>query len=225
MPDKLLDAAVRMERLEGQQNLLAQQVKASLDAMTSALNTVQLETRAVTNKLGDVVSIQHSQDSNKNAIDEVKKSLGDLNVRLEEWFDDFDQRNQRRWEQYESNRDAWRREHEGENANTKRELEREVRSVRETVIRWGGVVFGLGLVVTLVTSVAMYALNQRFDTQAASIIGIRADFNEYRSLTERRYDDRVRKIHEIELYLSRGGERRNDPYITEQQRQSNGPDK
>ena len=225
MPDKLLDAAVRMERLEGQQNLLAQQVKASLDAMTSALNTVQLETRAVTNKLGDVVSIQHSQDSNKNAIDEVKKSLGDLNVRLEEWFDDFDQRNQRRWEQYETNRDMWRREHEGENENTKRELEREVRSVRETVIRWGGVVFGLGLVVTLVTSVAMYALNQRFDTQAASIIGIRADFNEYRSLTERRYDDRVQKIHEIELYLSRGGERRNDPYITEQQRQSNGPDK
>ena len=218
MPDKLLDAAVRMERLEGQQNLLAQQVKASLDAMTSALNTVQLETRAVTNKLGDVVSIQHSQDSNKNAIDEVKKSLGDLNTRLEEWFDDFDQRNQRRWEQYEANRDAWRREHEAQNENDKRELEREVRSVRETVIRWGGVVFGLGLVVTIATSVAIYALNQRFETQASSIRGMRTEFNEYRALTERRYDDRVRKIHEIELYLSRGGRIPVEPYISQPQR-------
>lgn len=189
--------------------------------MTSTLHNVQLETRAMTTKLADVVTLQHSQDSNKNAIDEVKRSLGDLNTRLEEWFDDFDQRNQQRWAQYEANRDAWRTRHEAENEDDKRELEREVRSVRETVIRWGGVVFGLGIVVTVATTVAMYALNQRFETQASSVQGMRAQFNEYRALTERRYDDRVRKIHEIELYLSRGGERRSTPYITEQQRQGN----
>lgn len=217
MSDKLLDSAqqaVRMERLEGQQNLLAQQVKASLDAMTSALNTVQLETRAVTNKLGDVVSLQHSQDTNKSTIEDMKKALGDLNTRLEGWFDDFDQRNNRKWEQYETNRDNWRLRHEAENEDDKKELEKEIRSVRETVIRalgWGA---AAGALAGVIIGGFIWSLNERFTTQNKSIDQTVNTATYNRQLI----DDQREKIHEVELYLARGGVNAEQPFVTKQQR-------
>lgn len=213
--------AVRMERLEGQQNLLAQQVKASLDAMTSALNNVQLETRAVTNKLGDVVGLQHSQDTNKSSIEDMKKSLGDLNTRLEEWFDDFDERNNRRWEQYERNRDDWRLRHEAENENDKKELEKEIRTVRETVIRalgWGAAAGALGGVII---GGFLWSLNDRFGTYGSSLTQQRETSQYNRGLI----DDQREKMHEIELYLARGGVNAREPYVTKQQREGNGQPK
>ncbi len=213
-----LDAAVRMERLEGQQNLLAQQVKASLDAMTSALNTVQLETRAVTNKLGDIVSIQHSQDSNKTAIDDMRRSLGDLNTRLEEWLDDFDQRSQRRWEQYEKNRDQWRREHEADNEDTKRELENEIRNVRERMIQFVGFSSAIGALAGVIVGGFLWNINYRFSEQDKDVVRI-----ESTSSINRRLIDAVNsELIDIKLYLARGGRIPAEPYVPQSQRNQHG---
>lgn len=213
-PSHSLDAAVRMERLEGQQNLLAQQVKASLDAMTSALNTVQLETRAVTNKLGDIVSIQHSQDSNKTTIDDMRRSLGDLNTRLEEWLDDFDQRSQRRWEQYEKNRDQWRREHEADNEDTKRELEKEVRNVRERMIQFVGFSSAIGALAGVIVGGFLWNINYRFAEQKQDIERTEMTGTYNRSLI----DAQTVEINDIKLYLARGGRTPDEPYVPRAQR-------
>ncbi len=213
-----LDAAVRMERLEGQQNLLAQQVKASLDAMTSALNTVQLETRAVTNKLGDIVSIQHSQDSNKTAIDDMRRSLGDLNTRLEEWLDDFDQRSQRRWEQYEKNRDQWRREHEADNEDTKRELENEIRNVRERMIQFVGFSSAIGALAGVIVGGFLWNINYRFSEQDKDVVRIESTG----SINRRLIDAVNSELIDIKLYLARGGRIPAEPYVPQSQRNQHG---
>lgn len=225
--DKLLDAAaqaVRMERLEGQQNLLAQQVRASLDALTSTLSTLQIETRAVTNKIHDFASLQHSQDSNKTTIDEVKKSIVDLNGRLEEWFADLDNRNDKRWEQYERNRDDWRLRHEAEQENDKKELEREIRGVRETVIRSMGWGTAAGTLVVVVVSGFLWSLNERFDnvtTRFASTekaIEAQVKASQY---NRELIDAGKERLHAVELYLVGGGANRDAPY-TPQQRKTDG---
>lgn len=221
----LLDAAqqaVRMERIEGEQRLLASQVKQSVDVLTSTLHALQSDTRNVVAKISELAGLQNAHDSNKVAIDEMKKSVGALNERLEEWFDDFDKRNQRRWEQYESNRDQWRREHEANNEDTKRDLEKEIRSVRETVIRalgWGA---GAGALVTVVIGGFIWTLNYRFADVSTDVTRVEQASSRNRQLIDEMGRDHGKELADIKLYLARGGRIPDEPYVPQSQRNNNG---
>ena len=220
----LLDAAqqaVRLERLFGQHELLSARLSGAMENVSNILAAVQLEVRGCSNKVEEISGLRHSHDTSQEAIAEVRQSIREMSSRLDGWFEDFEGRSTQRWEKFERERNEWRLRHEAENEDAHRESEKEIRSVRETMIRWGGVVFGLGLVATIAMTLGMYALNQRFDAQSASLIGVRNDFGEYRNLSEQRYDERVRKIHEIELYLSRGGRIPAEPYVPSTQRERN----
>lgn len=228
MTDKqggLLDAAqqaVRMERIEGEQRLLASQVKQSVDVLTSTLHALQSDTRNVVAKISELAGLQNAHDSNKVAIDEMKKSVGALNERLEEWFDDFDKRNQRRWEQYEANRDQWRREHEANNEDTKRDLEKEIRSVRETVIRalgWGA---GAGALVTVVIGGFIWTLNYRFADVSTDVTRVEQASGRNRQLIDEMGRDHGKELADIKLYLARGGRIPDEPYVPQSQRNNNG---
>lgn len=217
----LLDAAqqaIRMERIEGEQRLLASQVKQSVDNLTSTLHAVQADSGRIMGKLSELAGLQNAHDSNKVSIDEMKKSVGDLNSRLEEWFDDFDQRNQRRWETYENNRDRWRSEHEVDNENTKRDLEKEIRSVRETVIRalgWGA---GAGALVSVVAGGFIWALNFRFANVSEDVSRVETANATQESTLDRHSSELV----DIKLYLARGGRIPEEPYVPQSQRKTNG---
>lgn len=221
----LLDAAqqaVRMERIEGEQRLLASQVKQSVDVLTSTLHALQSDTRNVVAKISELAGLQNAHDSNKVAIDEMKKSVGALNERLEEWFDDFDKRNQRRWEQYESNRDQWRREHEANNEDTKRDLEKEIRSVRETVIRalgWGA---GAGALVTVVIGGFIWTLSYRFADVSTDVTRVEQASSRNRQLIDEMGRDHGKELADIKLYLARGGRIPDEPYVPQSQRNNNG---
>lgn len=221
----LLDAAqqaVRMERIEGEQRLLTAQVKQSVDVLTSTLHALQSDTRNVVSKISELAGLQNAHDSNKVAIEDMKKSVGALNERLEEWFDDFDQRNQRRWEQYESNRDQWRREHEASNEDTKRDLEKEIRSVRETVIRalgWGA---GAGALVAVVIGGFIWTLNYRFADVAGDVVRVEAASVRNRQLIDEMTRDYGKELSDIKLYLARGGRIPEEPYAPQSQRNNNG---
>lgn len=217
----LLDAAtqaVRMERMEGEHRLLQSQVKQSIDTLSSTLGNLQLETRTVLAKLSELAGLQNAHDSNKVSIDEVKRSVGELNTRLEEWFDDFDQRNQRRWELYEANRDSWRRQHEAENENSARDLEKEIRSVRETTIRFAA--FGAAVVFLGGTIVGgfIYNINYRFNEGKEDLQDAVAASTYNRQLI----DGTMKELVDIKLYLARGGRIPEEPYIPQSQRNHDG---
>lgn len=218
--------AVRMERIEGEHRLLAAQVKQSVDALTNTLASLQSETRHVSTKISELAGLQGSNEFNKNAIDELKRSLVDMNTRLEQWFDDFDNRNERRWTAYEQDRNQWRRDHEADNEKDKLELHKEIRNVRETVIRalsWGA---GAGALVTVVAVGFMWNLNYRFNdvtTDATKgIERIEATATRNRQLIDQMGVDHGRELADIKLYLARGGRIPEEPYIPQSQRKKNG---
>lgn len=231
MTDKqggLLDAAaqaVRLERIEGDHRLLSQQVKSSLDALNSTLQNVQMEARSMSDKISDMHGLQGAHDSNNVAISEVKKSLGELDKKLQDWFDDFDTRNSRRWEIYENNRDQWRLRHEAENENDKKDVEREIRNVRETVIRgigWGAGVAALG---GLVIGGFLWNINYRFNDvshdSTKDIVRIEGSASLNRTLIDRLEREYGKELEDIKLYLARGGRIPEEPYIPQSQRIDN----
>lgn len=224
MPEKLLDAtaqAVRIERLEGQHALLSNQLKNSVDNMNSTLQAVQAEARGITLRLSDVNTLQQRQDHSNTTIEELRRTVADLNSRLEEWFSDFDERNQKRWQEHERQREEWRNRHEAENENMERSLSGEIRSVREAVIRalgWGA---GAGALITVVVGGFIWSLNYRFTDITGDITRAETNSTYNRELI----DKLIEKNHEMELYLARGGVNRDQPYVTQQQRQNNGTGK
>lgn len=219
--DGLLDAAqqaVRMERIEGEQRLLAAQVKQSVDALTSTMHSLQSDMRNVSDKISELAGLQHAHDANKVALDEMKKTMADLNSRLEDWFDDFDQRNQRRWEQYEAGSEQWQREHEAANARDKRELEREIRGVRETTIRFAA--FGAAIAVLSGTIVGgfIWNIDYRFREGENDI----AEARQIAASGRDKLDALMAELVDIKLYLARGGRIPEEPYVPQSQRNPDG---
>ena len=200
--------AVRMERLEGEQRMLSQQIKTSLDTMMQALAAVQSETRNVTSRLSDVVNLQRSHDDNRESIGEVKKSLAELDAKLQSWFDDFETRNERKWELHEANRDEWRRRFELRADEMEATAENETRKVREEVIQFRGLSMGVGLLVSTVVGGFLWSLNERFGTvkeQFAIVNSTIIETKEQTQYNRARIDASTDRLHRIELYLTQKG--------------------
>lgn len=213
-PGGILDAAqqaIRMERLEGQQALLAQRVASGVENVASTLASVQSELRHVAARMGEVASLQKSHDSNKEAIDKMERSVGVLNARLEEWFDDFDNRN-----------NEWRREHEAHNEDTKRDLEKEIRSVRETVIRGIGWGSGVAVLAGLVAAGFIWNLNYRFNDVTGDSLKDTTRIEATAQRNRQLIDEQTEELDDIKLYLARGGKIPEEPYIPQSQRKGNG---
>lgn len=217
--DGLLDAAqhaVRMERLEGQQALLTQRVSSGMENVANSLASVQTEVRGFSHKLGELGALQHSHDTSRAAIDEMKKSVTDLNSRLEDWFTDFEQRSQQRWDKFERQRDEWRREHEAENESDKRDLEKEIRNVRETVIRGIGFGSALAALAGVIIGGFLWNINYRFNEGREDLIEVRAHAAKNASAIQMLKDETL----DVKLYLSRGGRIPVDPYVPQPQRRT-----
>ena len=163
VPFEAAEQALRLERIEGDHRLLSQSVKYSLDAMNSTLQNVQLESRAMSKQISDMHGLQGAHDSNNVAIGEMKRSLAELSKKIEGWMDESDKKNQAKWERYEHNRDSWRLAHEAENEDTKRELEKEIRSVRETVLKFMGFGSAVGALAGVLIAGFLWSINSRFN--------------------------------------------------------------
>jgi len=207
----LLDAAqqaVKLAQLDGAQQLLAQRVSSGMEAVTSTLASVQLEVRGLSTKIGELAGLQHSHDSNKEAIDKIERTVGGLVTKLEGWFDDFDERNNRRWEAHEANRDAWRREHEAENEDDHRALTAKVQDVRETVIRVIAIGSAIGTLSGVIVAGFLWNVNYRFENQDKTI----QDRKEASSYNRSLYDKLNEEMVEVQLYLARGGRIPEEPF-------------
>lgn len=227
MTDKaggLLDAAeqaVRLERIEGDMRLLTQRVSSGMENVSATLAAVQVEVRGCSTNVSELRGLQGAHDSNKVAIDKVEKSVSDLGMRLEAWFDEFEAKQEQRWRDYSTNRDQWRREHETENESVKKELEKEIRSVRETVIRFVGFGSAIGALAGVIIGGFLWNINYRFTDN-------KEDTDRVEQLSTRntqRIDamgvDHGKELADIKLYLARGGRIPDEPYVPQSQRNGN----
>lgn len=221
----LLDAAaqaVRLERIEGDMRLLTQRVSSAMENVTNALGSVQVEVRGCHAKVSELTGLQGAHDSNKVAIDKVEKSVSDLGMRLESWFDEFERKQEQQWRDYTANRDQWRHEHEADNENTTRELEKEIRSVRETVIRFVGFGSAIGALAGVIVAGFLWNINYRFtdnkeDTDRVEQVALRN-----RQLLDAMGVEHGKELADIKLYLARGGRIPEEPYVPQSQRNQNG---
>lgn len=163
-----------------------------LDPTTQAIKIERLEGRQ--NSLEQLVKASNER---------LELTMRGLSDRLEKWFDD-----------YERQRDEWRARHEADNEESHRELSREIRSVRETVIRAIGIGSGVGLFGGVVISGFMWTLNYRFNEQTQDIQRAEQISTYNRSLI----DAQTVEINDIKLYLARGGRIPDEPYIPRAQR-------
>lgn len=201
----LLDSAqqaVRMEELNGRQNVLALQITQGLQAMRNAIEGTQSEVHRVVQAVERLAAFQQDHAANKEALDSLRGQLSGVSNRMEQWFTEFSKVQERKWDTYALDRDARWREHEADNENTARELrtainnvsELEVRKLREKLIRWTGWGAGVGVLATLIVSVFMYHLNYRFN-----------DNDKTTEQIEIKAEVLSRELAEIKLYLARGG--------------------
>lgn len=201
-----LDAAAQalhMERLQGAHNLLAQQVKSSVDSVSNTLNSVQTEVRNIASKLSELAGLQQSHDSNNVAIRDVRDSVSALDTKLEEWFDDSERKREEWQRTYEAERDRWRTNHVAENQKT-----------RDALIQWTGVGLAVMVLGGTVVSGFVWNLNMRFEQQTRDSTRIERALDEERISTAKLRE----KTHEIELYLARGGVDRAQPYVSKPQK-------
>lgn len=203
--------AVKMERLEGQHALLAQRVTVAMENVTSSLASVQAEMRGFSSKLGELTGLQQSHDSNKESIAKIERSVDDLRTTLDSWFDEFGDKQDQRWLR-----------HEAENEDTKRDLEKEIRGVRETVIRFAA--FGAAVSVLGGTIVIgfLWNINYRFNDIASDTAD---DTNRIEAASVRNrqlIDSFTAELADIKLYLARGGRIPEEPYIPKSQRKDHG---
>lgn len=222
VPFEAAEQALRLERIEGDHRLLSQSVKYSLDAMNSTLQNVQLESRAMSKQISDMHGLQGAHDSNNVAIGEMKRSLAELSKKIEGWMDESDKKNQAKWERYEHNRDSWRLAHEAENEDTKRELEKEIRSVRETVLKFMGFGSAVGALAGVLIAGFLWSINSRFNDNKEDTDRVERSTAETRRNLEIMGREHSSELSDIKLYLARGGRIPEEPYIPQSQRKTDG---
>ena len=216
------EQAIRLERIEGDMRLLTQRVSSAMENVTNALGSVQVEVRGCSTKVSELTGLQGAHDSNKVAIDKVEKSVSELGARLESWFDEFEAKQEQRWRDYSNNRDQWRREHEADNENVKKDLEKEIRSVRETVIRFIGFGSAIGALAGVIVAGFLWNINYRFNDQREDVTRVEQASSRNRQLIDQIGVDHGKELADIKLYLARGGRIPDEPYVPQSQRNHNG---
>jgi hypothetical protein len=187
IPLDAAEQAVRMAEMEGKQELLASEVRSNMVAFRSSMEAMQADVRTMANAVRDLASLSHSNESNKEAIDEVKASVNALTERLERWSEAFSSENKERWEKHDRERDKWRTAHEADNQRTK-----------DRMILWTGIGFSFLLLGGAVVSGFVYFLNMRFAESDA-------DVERVERAAELSRIDRTKmmeSIHRIELYIA-----------------------
>lgn len=199
------EQAVRMERIEGAQALLAQQVRGSMDNFTAAVQSMQMDMRAALQKVDEATKAAAHNAHNGQSIARIEHDLQGIGNRLDQWT-----------HEYEANRDRWREKHEGDNRDMERRLETSIVSVRESTIRIVAYASGAGGLGMLILGGFLWSLNDRFNNTSIAIAQARAMVVEADLRDVAALDKQRDKLHAIELYLARGGENKARPYNPEQ---------
>ena len=225
MTDKgVLDAAqqaIRIEELNGRQNLLSLQITQGLHATRTAIEGTQSEVHKLVGVVERLAAFQTDHASNKDALEMLRRQMDGVSNRMEQLFNNFSATQERKWDAYALDRDQRWREHEAENEDTTRTLrteindirEKEVRKLREQLIRWTGWGAGIGGLAALVVSIFMYHLDYRFGDNVKTTDQL-----------EVKTEVLSRELAEIKLYLARGGRAPSSSRLSQPQRNEDNDD-
>ena len=214
------DLASQLQEVRHRQELTESDVKQKLDTIRGSMESVQADQREIVRELKGISSLSAGVERMRDEMATLRTQLVESNNRMESYFTEQDARIDARFNRWESERDSWRTRHESDNrvgfeqTETKRvELEGKVGTLRENQRYAAGWVKGLAVVGGLLMGAMVLIFNDRFQGVQNGFTDIRADAQSNRA----KIDQHTNKIHEIELYLARGGERRLGPYNPPQQ--------
>ncbi len=199
--------AFRIQQLEHAQELQQANTKQAIDNLGHNIDNVQIDVREIKARLTDIATAQQASAVGREEIARLTAAIDQLSMKMDS-----------NYREHIKDTTAWQDAHENDNERHREEIQKDFRSIRDKTIWATGASYGISLLIGVVGGLVWNHVNDRFNGQAESIRELRADYGQYRDLTERRYDERVRKIHNIELYLVRGGERRDDPYNADPER-------
>ena len=225
------DLSAQMQEVRHKQQLSEAQVNQALQGIVSSLQALQVEQREITREIKAISNLSGDVGRMGEEARQLHVQIVEQNNRMESYFTDQDSRIDARFNRWESERDSWRTRHEGDNrigfeqTETKRvELEGKVGTLRENQRYAAGWVKGLAVVGGLLMGAMVLIFNDRFQGVQNGFADVRSTGQTNRRLideqmsTSRKSDEDLRsKVHEIELFLARGGERRLGPYNPPQQ--------
>lgn len=182
-----------MERMDGDFRLLQSQVKGSLDIMASTMQSFQADMREIAKEVGGLSQAQSSHESDRKSIGRLEVSVNQLGERLDKHFERALKENE-----------EWRLRHEAENENAERSLSDAIDAIKSDVNKAKGWIAAASAIGALTLSGFLWTANYRFTN-------VEEDIKNQDKIAERQ-ERNSERIHELELFLARGGRVPEEPF-------------
>ena len=182
--------ALRVVELASELEITRTALTNATQNMGSALRALQVDTRAIAQKMDNVTLLAARQETLDDEIERAFVAIKDL---------------------AETSREKWDQHHSAE--STDRALrDQEIRSAREKLILWGGVGVGFSILAATLTAIVAWSVNTRFDNQSRDHDKLDARLDKHIEISAEDHKAAAERIDKIEKYLIRGGKNPDEPY-------------
>lgn len=178
--------ALRVEQMSGDQRILQAELTHTFKHLASSLDSLQIDTRRISDKVGEVGSLRVSRDQDQATMTRIELAVASLGDKVEARLTALQRDNEDRWLRHEAeSEDASR-----ETATNQRATEKAVESIERRMSRAVGWVSGIASVSMLILGGFLWTIDFRFAS-------LTRDMKDLPTLSAR--------LHSIELYLARKG--------------------
>lgn len=175
--------ALRLVEVEGRVDQTQQALTNATQNMGSAVQSMQIDVRHLVGKMDGLATMTARQAAMEDEIERAFTAVRELADASKEKWD----------------------EHHQEQSGYRQARDHEIRSSREKLILWGGIVSGFSILAAALTAIVAWSVNSRFENQARD----HDKLDERVERNSRRIDDMDKdhgdKINNMEKYLIRGG--------------------
>jgi cell shape-determining protein MreC len=152
-------------------------LETGIEGLRDTLKDVQHDVRGLAQKLDTFADLRHTQEGNRETINEMKETLDGMSANIERCFNEIESDSAKKWA-----------EHDRDYQETKQKLQ-----------FWHGVLFSVVLVGGSLIGGFVYFLNYRFNEQSDNQRQAETDIRENRD----RIDAMKDKQHALELFQAR----------------------
>lgn len=201
VPLAVAEQAARIVEIEGVLQLQSLTVKVAVENMSNTLASVQSDVRKSVEEIHKLALAHATSEADRQAIGRLEANFGELNKRLEEWFDDREKLDEQRWQAHDRTTEEYRLRHEAENENNFQEVNIRLNAHERKMTLWQGAIIGFSLLAATIVGGFLWTLNSRFEANNAAI----TDLTSKAEANRVRFETLKDKQHEIELWMARNG--------------------